>query len=62
MEGMAQTDVLVVGSGPTGLILACDLARRGVVVRIVDRAQEFPGGSRGKGLSPRSWKCSMTSR
>ena len=51
---MTQTDVLVVGAGPTGLTLACDLARRGVAVRIVDRAQEFPGGSRGKGLSPRS--------
>ena len=54
MEGMAQTDVLVVGAGPTGLTLACDLVRRGVAVRIVDRASEFPGGSRGKGLSPRS--------
>jgi 2-polyprenyl-6-methoxyphenol hydroxylase-like FAD-dependent oxidoreductase len=48
------TDVLVVGAGPTGLTLACDLARRGVAVRIVDRAPEFPAGSRGKGLSPRS--------
>jgi 2-polyprenyl-6-methoxyphenol hydroxylase-like FAD-dependent oxidoreductase len=51
---MAQADVLVTGAGPTGLTLACDLARRGVAVRIVDRANEFPGGSRGKGLSPRS--------
>ena len=51
---MAQADVLVVGAGPTGLTLACDLARRGVAVRIVDRAAEFPGGSRGKGLSPRT--------
>jgi len=51
---MTQTDVLVVGAGPTGLTLACDLARRGVAVRIVDRAPEFPGGPRGKGLSPRS--------
>jgi 2-polyprenyl-6-methoxyphenol hydroxylase-like FAD-dependent oxidoreductase len=51
---MTQADVLVVGAGPTGLTLACDLARRGVPLRIVDRAQEFPGGSRGKGLSPRS--------
>jgi 2-polyprenyl-6-methoxyphenol hydroxylase-like FAD-dependent oxidoreductase len=54
MPAMTQTDVLVVGAGPTGLTLACDLARRGVAVRIVDRAPEFPPGSRGKGLSPRS--------
>src|SRR2546421_13083876 len=51
---MTQTDVLVAGAGPTGLTLACDCARRGLAVRIVDRAQEFPGGSRGKGLNPRS--------
>jgi 2-polyprenyl-6-methoxyphenol hydroxylase-like FAD-dependent oxidoreductase len=51
---MTPTDVVVVGAGPTGLTLACDLARRGVAVRIVDRAREFPAGSRGKGLSPRS--------
>ncbi|GAA2708271.1 FAD-dependent oxidoreductase [Actinoplanes palleronii] len=49
-----MTDVLVVGAGPTGLTLATDLARRGVAVRIVDRAPDFPTGSRGKGLSPRS--------
>src|SRR4051794_34316406 len=51
---MTQTDVLVVGAGPTGLTLACDLARRGVAVRIIDQVPEFPSGSRGKGLSPRS--------
>lgn len=48
------TDVLVVGAGPTGLTLACDLARRGVDVRIIDRSPEFAHGSRGKGLSPRT--------
>jgi 2-polyprenyl-6-methoxyphenol hydroxylase-like FAD-dependent oxidoreductase len=30
MRAMTQTDVLVAGAGPTGLTLACDLARRGV--------------------------------
>jgi 2-polyprenyl-6-methoxyphenol hydroxylase-like FAD-dependent oxidoreductase len=51
---MTATDVLVVGAGPTGLTLACDLARRGVAVRIIDRLPGFPVGSRGKGLSQRS--------
>jgi 2-polyprenyl-6-methoxyphenol hydroxylase-like FAD-dependent oxidoreductase len=51
---MKQTAVLVVGAGPTGLTLACDLARRGVSVRIVEKAPEFPRSSRGKGLNARS--------
>ncbi len=32
-----DTDVLIVGAGPTGLMLANQLARRGVRVLIVDR-------------------------
>jgi 2-polyprenyl-6-methoxyphenol hydroxylase-like FAD-dependent oxidoreductase len=51
---VSSTRVLVVGAGPTGLTLACELARWRVPVRIVDRAPRFPHGSRGKGLSPRS--------
>ncbi|HEX5344235.1 MAG TPA: FAD-dependent monooxygenase [Duganella sp.] len=31
------TQVLIVGAGPTGLVLAIALARRGVVVRIIDK-------------------------
>jgi len=46
--------VLIVGAGPTGLILACELARRGLSFRIVDKAPEYFAGSRGKGLQPRS--------
>jgi 2-polyprenyl-6-methoxyphenol hydroxylase-like FAD-dependent oxidoreductase len=39
---MAQTDVLVVGAGPTGLVLALWLAKLGVRVRIIDKTIE-PG-------------------
>ncbi|MER7702621.1 FAD-dependent monooxygenase [Kitasatospora sp. NPDC097605] len=46
--------VVIVGAGPTGLTLACGLARQGVAVRVIDRAGEFPTGSRGKTLNPRS--------
>ncbi|MEV0323344.1 FAD-dependent oxidoreductase [Streptomyces sp. NPDC050658] len=50
----ARTDVLVVGAGPTGLTLACDLARRGVRARVVERAAALFPGSRGKGIQPRT--------
>ena len=35
---MVDTDVVVVGAGPTGLALACSLRLHGVAVRVVDRA------------------------
>lgn len=37
---MSDTQVLIVGAGPTGLTLACDLLRRGVRVRLIDQALE----------------------
>ncbi|ARZ68890.1 monooxygenase [Streptomyces albireticuli] len=33
-----DTQVLVVGAGPTGLLAACELLRRGIPTRIIDRA------------------------
>lgn len=45
---------LIAGAGPTGLTLAIDLARRGLPVRIVDKASEFFAGSRADGLQPRT--------
>ncbi|MEU6151693.1 FAD-dependent monooxygenase [Actinosynnema sp. NPDC047251] len=49
-----DTQVLIVGAGPTGLTLAVDLARRGVGFRLVDRAGGPFTGSPGKALQPRS--------
>jgi 2-polyprenyl-6-methoxyphenol hydroxylase-like FAD-dependent oxidoreductase len=49
-----QTQIVVAGAGPTGLTLALELARRGVGVRIVDKAETFSAGSRGDGLQPRT--------
>jgi 2-polyprenyl-6-methoxyphenol hydroxylase-like FAD-dependent oxidoreductase len=40
---MADTDVLVVGAGPTGLLLAAELVRRGVDCELVD-AHDAPLG------------------
>ena len=34
----SETDVLVVGAGPTGLVMASELAARGVSCRIIDKA------------------------
>ncbi len=39
---MARSDVLIIGAGPTGLVLALWLAKLGVKVRIVDKTSE-PG-------------------
>ena len=50
----AAVDVLIVGAGPAGLTLACDLARRGVAFRIVDAAEGGFPGSRAKGVQPRT--------
>jgi 2-polyprenyl-6-methoxyphenol hydroxylase-like FAD-dependent oxidoreductase len=42
MMAMKKSQVLVIGAGPTGLVLALWLARRGITVRIVDKAAQ-PG-------------------
>ena len=51
---LTTTQVLIVGAGPTGLTLACELARRNIRFRIIDAAPRHPIGSRGKALQPRS--------
>lgn len=37
----SETDVLVVGSGPTKLVMAAALAARGVGCRILDKALDY---------------------
>jgi 2-polyprenyl-6-methoxyphenol hydroxylase-like FAD-dependent oxidoreductase len=49
-----QIDVLIVGAGPTGLTLACELLRRGVSCRIIDKAPAPATTSRALGLQPRT--------
>ncbi len=51
---MKPVDVAIVGAGPVGLTLACELARRGVGFRLIDSALRPFGGSRGKTLQPRT--------
>ncbi|MEU3253463.1 FAD-dependent monooxygenase [Streptomyces sp. NPDC006997] len=47
-------DVLVVGAGPSGLLLACELLNRGIRVRIVDRSPEPMRVPRALSIYPRA--------
>lgn len=47
-------DVLIVGAGPTGLLLANELARHGVTPRIIDRAPAPATTSRALVVQPRT--------
>ena len=46
--------VLIAGAGPTGLLLAVELRRRGIDCLVVERDPQLFQGARGKGLQPRS--------
>ncbi len=54
MSTTSMIDVLVVGAGPAGLTLACDLARYNKTIRIIDKLKVAPVGTRARGISPRS--------
>ncbi|HYB53250.1 MAG TPA: FAD-dependent monooxygenase [Thermoanaerobaculia bacterium] len=49
-----DTDVLIVGAGPTGLMLANQLGRRGVRTQIIDRHEGPAQQSRALGVQPRT--------
>jgi 2-polyprenyl-6-methoxyphenol hydroxylase-like FAD-dependent oxidoreductase len=48
------SDVIVVGAGPTGLMLACELAMRGVAVRLLEERRDIPNITRAFGLHART--------
>src|SRR5215472_12909157 len=49
-----EADVLVVGAGPTGLTMACELLRRGIACRILDKAAAPGMSSRAIGVQART--------
>ena len=51
---MADSEVLIVGAGPTGLVLALWLTRQGVPVRIVDKAAKAGTTSRALAVHART--------
>jgi len=54
MSEIPKVDVLVVGAGPTGLLLASELARRGVGVRLIERRASPAEHSRALAVLPRT--------
>jgi 2-polyprenyl-6-methoxyphenol hydroxylase-like FAD-dependent oxidoreductase len=54
MESLIKTDVLIVGAGPTGLALACQLIRYGVDFVIVDQKEGTTPFSKAIGVQART--------
>ena len=54
MRVTSPIDVLVVGAGPVGLTMACELARNGVNCRIIDKAAAPATTSRALAIFPRT--------
>ncbi|HVQ23970.1 MAG TPA: FAD-dependent monooxygenase, partial [Planctomycetota bacterium] len=54
MSAARQTDALVVGAGPTGLVAALSLAKAGLSVEVIDEAWRQAGHSYALALHPRS--------
>ena len=49
-----ESPLLIVGAGPVGLTMACELARHGVRCRIIDKAAERSQTSKALGIFPRT--------
>ncbi|MEX1000030.1 MAG: FAD-dependent monooxygenase, partial [Thermodesulfobacteriota bacterium] len=49
-----NADVLIVGAGPTGLTMACELLRHGITPRIIDKAMAPTDKSKAFAIHPRT--------
>jgi len=54
MNVISNTDVLIVGAGPTGLMAACQLAIHNIPFRIIDRTEDHTTQSRALVIQARS--------
>ena len=54
MSTNQNPDVIVVGAGPVGLVAGCELARRGVAVRVIDKLAQPTDQSRAIAVHARS--------
>lgn len=54
MEPISDTEVLIIGAGPTGLSLACQLIRHGVDFEIIDTKQDITPFSKAIGVQART--------
>lgn len=54
MSATHNCDVIVVGAGPVGLVAGCELARRGVRVRVIDKLAQPTDQSRAIAVHARS--------
>lgn len=52
-----QTEVVVVGAGPTGLTAAIKLAQLGIPHIVLDAARRRPRRPRRRSSTPRAWNC-----
>jgi 6-methylpretetramide 4-monooxygenase / 4-hydroxy-6-methylpretetramide 12a-monooxygenase len=49
---MTHNEVLIVGAGPSGLFVACELARQGIGVRLIEREVRRHRQARATAIQP----------